>query len=223
MKWGKCILNWILKTRTQTANSNSVRVVQFINGIWGDGLAQWLEHWTGNPKVEGSNPIRGTRKTEFFQVKKVVLTRCQCVQPLCVHARIWKTVCTYANPSYGGTHTERDKWYISRMQKSKTKKTKLVKPYKCFQSWGTFIIYMKKVLHHSSKTPSLKTLSAIGTLISSSSAASLINTYCLLSCRDNSTLVFFVSADSLWPCIAKVIEMSISIYMPSINLPSYHF
>ena len=22
----------------------------------GDGLAQWLEHWAGDPKVEGSNP-----------------------------------------------------------------------------------------------------------------------------------------------------------------------
>ena len=29
----------------------------------GDGLAQWLEHWTGDPKIEGSNPIRSTRKT----------------------------------------------------------------------------------------------------------------------------------------------------------------
>ena len=33
----------------------------------GDGLARWLERWTGDPKVEGLNPIRSTRKTfEFF-------------------------------------------------------------------------------------------------------------------------------------------------------------
>ena len=29
----------------------------------GDGLAQWLERWTGDPKVEGSNPARSTRNT----------------------------------------------------------------------------------------------------------------------------------------------------------------
>ena len=28
----------------------------------GDGLAQWLERWTGDPKVEGSNPARSTKK-----------------------------------------------------------------------------------------------------------------------------------------------------------------
>ena len=27
------------------------------------GVAQWLERWTGDPKVEGSNPVRSTRKT----------------------------------------------------------------------------------------------------------------------------------------------------------------
>ena len=26
------------------------------------GVAQWLERWTGDPKVEGSNPVRSTRK-----------------------------------------------------------------------------------------------------------------------------------------------------------------
>ena len=29
----------------------------------GDRLAQWLERWTGDPKVEGSNLARITRKT----------------------------------------------------------------------------------------------------------------------------------------------------------------
>ena len=29
----------------------------------GDGLAQWLEPWTGDPKVEGLNLVRSTSKT----------------------------------------------------------------------------------------------------------------------------------------------------------------
>ena len=29
---------------------------------WGDGLVQWVERSTGDPKAEGSNPIRSTRK-----------------------------------------------------------------------------------------------------------------------------------------------------------------
>ena len=65
----------------------------------GDGLAQWLERWTGDPKVEGSNPVRSTRlkkqhdlrlwdsAAEFFRVKKVVLTHCRCAKPPCVYAR----------------------------------------------------------------------------------------------------------------------------------------
>ena len=44
---------------------------------WGDGFAQWLKRWTGDPKVEDSNPVRSTRKTRiFFRVKKVVLACC---------------------------------------------------------------------------------------------------------------------------------------------------
>ena len=58
----------------------------------GDGLAQWLELWTGDPKVEGLNPVRSTRKTVFFLVKNIVLTRCWCAQPPCVYARKWKTM-----------------------------------------------------------------------------------------------------------------------------------
>ena len=42
----------------------------------------WLERWTAHPKVEGSNPVRSTRKTfDLLRVKKVVLTRCRCSQP----------------------------------------------------------------------------------------------------------------------------------------------
>ena len=36
------------------------------NTIWHDGVAQWLERWTGDPKVEGLNPVRSTEKTETF-------------------------------------------------------------------------------------------------------------------------------------------------------------
>ena len=66
--------------------------------IRGDGLAQWLERWTEDPKIEGSNPGRSTRKPlSSYRVKNVVLTRCQCVQhPVCTrthtkdHARTLK-------------------------------------------------------------------------------------------------------------------------------------
>ena len=34
--------------------------------IRGDGLVQWLERWTGDPKVEGLNPVSSTRKTKLF-------------------------------------------------------------------------------------------------------------------------------------------------------------
>ena len=37
----------------------------------GDGLAQWLERWTGDPKVERSNPVRSTKNNfEFFRGNK---------------------------------------------------------------------------------------------------------------------------------------------------------
>ena len=38
--------------------------------VRGDGLAQWLERWTEDPKVEGSNPVRSTRKTLSFSESK---------------------------------------------------------------------------------------------------------------------------------------------------------
>ena len=37
---------------------------------WGDGMAQWLERWTGDPKVEDLNPVRSTRKTLSFSESK---------------------------------------------------------------------------------------------------------------------------------------------------------
>ena len=38
--------------------------------VRGDGLAQWLESWTGDPKVVGSNPVRSTRKPLSFPESK---------------------------------------------------------------------------------------------------------------------------------------------------------
>ena len=52
--------------------------------VWGDGLAQWLERWTGDPKVESSNPVRSTRKMSFSESKKVMLACCRCAQTPCV-------------------------------------------------------------------------------------------------------------------------------------------
>ena len=55
---------------------------------WGDaGLAQWLERWT-DPKVEGSNPVRSTKKNfEFFSSQKACadsLSVCPTVTPGCL-------------------------------------------------------------------------------------------------------------------------------------------
>ena len=54
--------------------------------VWGDGLAQLLERWTGDPKVEGSNPFRSTRKTLNFSDSKRLY--CRCAKPLCVYTCI---------------------------------------------------------------------------------------------------------------------------------------
>ena len=62
------------------------RVYSFLMG-WGVGSV--VRAWTGDPKVEGSNPVRSTRKPWVFSgVKKVVLTRCWCAQALCVYTHI---------------------------------------------------------------------------------------------------------------------------------------
>ena len=54
----------------------------------GDGVAQWLERRTQDPKARGSNPVRSTRNIcKFFRVKNVVLPRCRCAEPPCVYAR----------------------------------------------------------------------------------------------------------------------------------------
>ena len=69
--------------------STTVGKYDFERCEWGDGLAQWLERWIGDPKVEGSNPVTSTRKTEFFRVKKVVLAHFRWAQPQCVSLYIW--------------------------------------------------------------------------------------------------------------------------------------
>ena len=63
-------------------------------GVWDDMVAQLVECRTQDPKEEGSNPVRSTRKIcEFFRVKNV-LTRCQCAQPPCVYARTRMRSCS---------------------------------------------------------------------------------------------------------------------------------
>ena len=59
----------------------------------GDRVAQLVECWTRDPKTWGSNLVcirkeRNKFFLVFIQVKHVVLTSCQCAQPLCVYAHI---------------------------------------------------------------------------------------------------------------------------------------
>ena len=63
-----------------------------------DGVAQLVERRTRDPMTGGSNPacVRSTTKIcESFSESNVVLTRCRCAQPPCVHAR--KRMITYAS------------------------------------------------------------------------------------------------------------------------------
>ena len=63
---------------------------------WGGGLAQWLEHWTGDSKVEGSNPVRSTRETLcFFKSKRLCWIAVGVPNRLCVYARIRKIMYTH--------------------------------------------------------------------------------------------------------------------------------
>ena len=63
------------------------------------GLAQLVERWTRDLKTRGLklNPVGSTRTNlwEFFRVNKVMLTHCQCSQPLCVYTCI--RMITYAH------------------------------------------------------------------------------------------------------------------------------
>ena len=58
-----------------------------------DGLAQWLERWTGDPKVEGSNPVRSTRKT-FLSQKGCADSLSVCPTPH-VHTHAYERPCTH--------------------------------------------------------------------------------------------------------------------------------
>ena len=55
---------------------------------WGNGVAQLVERWTQDFWHTSVTRVQTLRQTcEFFWVKNVVLTPCQCAQPLCVYAR----------------------------------------------------------------------------------------------------------------------------------------
>ena len=76
-----------MKTMTTTTEADDS-----INGMTrrsGDGVAQWVERRTRDPKTRGSNPVKSTRKMcAIFRVKNVVLTRCRCAQtPVCMRTR----------------------------------------------------------------------------------------------------------------------------------------
>ena len=57
--------------------------------VWGDGVAQLVEHRTPDPKTRGSNPARRTRQIceSFSSRVRNVLTR-QCAQPPCVYTHV---------------------------------------------------------------------------------------------------------------------------------------
>ena len=60
---------------------------------WGDWLARWLECRTGDPKVEGSNPIRSTRKT-FSGSKRLCWLAVSVPNP-CLYTHAYKRSCTH--------------------------------------------------------------------------------------------------------------------------------
>ena len=63
----------------------------------GDGLAQWLERWTGDRKVEGSNPVISTSKGCADSL---------CPTPVCMRTRTKYHVRTlkilYSMSEFGG-------------------------------------------------------------------------------------------------------------------------
>ena len=62
----------------------------------GDGVAQWLERWTGDPKVEGSNPVKSTRKSLSFQSQKGCADSLSvCPNLVCIHAHAYERPCTH--------------------------------------------------------------------------------------------------------------------------------
>ena len=61
------------------------KVAASTSGWWGGSIGRASD---SDPKDEGLNPVRSTKQIcEFFRVKNVVLTRCRCAHPSCVHAR----------------------------------------------------------------------------------------------------------------------------------------
>ena len=64
------VVNLTETVNTESESESKEQFFSVITGMWGDGLAQWLEHWTGDLKVERSNPVRSTRKTLCFSESK---------------------------------------------------------------------------------------------------------------------------------------------------------
>ena len=62
-------------------------------------MAQWLERWTGDPKVEGLNPVRSTRKTlRFSSQKGCVDSLSLCPTPVCMRTHTKDHVCYVKDP-----------------------------------------------------------------------------------------------------------------------------
>ena len=65
------------------------------NTSWDDGLAQWLECWTGDPKIEGLNPVRSTRKALSFSKSKRLCGLAVGVPNPCVYTQTYERPCTH--------------------------------------------------------------------------------------------------------------------------------
>ena len=60
----------------------------------GDGLAVFLERWTGDPKVEGLNPVRSMRKASFSESKRLCWLAVGVPNPR-VYTQAYERPCTY--------------------------------------------------------------------------------------------------------------------------------
>ena len=58
--------------RQNISNQNKTTgTATYIYGREGDGLAQWLERWTGDPKVEVRIPSGAQEKLSFYESKRL--------------------------------------------------------------------------------------------------------------------------------------------------------
>ena len=63
--------------------------------LWGDGVAQLVEHRTRDPKVNGSNPVKSTWKTLSFSEPKGLCWLAICVPNPCVYTHAYTSPCTH--------------------------------------------------------------------------------------------------------------------------------